>query len=110
MIEVKDGVVFKRLSSEIMSALRLIEPIFTSAGVNCVITSANDSKHMGGSLHYKDRALDLRSKHLPPGSKLTVRDSIAHALGSDYQVLLENEGGVNEHFHVEYDPPKGKTL
>lgn len=68
------------------------------------VTSGNDSVHSKGSLHYKDCALDLRSKTLTTVQKHTFAKVLQRRLGRDYDVILEDEGKTNEHLHVEYDP------
>jgi hypothetical protein len=62
---------------------------------------------MIGSLHYKGLAFDCRSKELPDlAAKERVLNTLRVVLGSDWEVLLEKPGGLNEHFHCEYDPKK----
>lgn len=69
------------------------------------LTSGNDRKHMKGSLHYKDRAVDIRSRDFPNSAmKYAFLAKVLNRLGSDYQGILENENGPNEHFHFEHDP------
>lgn len=65
------------------------------------ITSANDSHHMEGSLHYADRAFDIRIRNVKDGEKSINfwATKIAAALGPDYDVIREKD-----HIHVEYDP------
>jgi hypothetical protein len=68
------------------------------------ITSANDSKHGEGSLHFVDRALDIRIKNIIgviefPFAARGWAERMQIALGDDYDVLLEKD-----HIHVEYDP------
>ena len=66
------------------------------------ITSANDGQHMDGSLHYKNRAFDIRIKNLIGDVHSTARlwaAKISLALGLDYDVILEED-----HIHVEFDP------
>lgn len=85
-------------------AFPLIMKIFNDAGYNCVITSANDSKHGVNSLHYKGAALDLRSKHVRVNDKHKILQDMRAALGTQFDCLLESAGGNNEHYHVEFDP------
>lgn len=73
-----------------------------------LITSGNDGKHMTGSKHYTDEALDLRTKHIGWHLASSWATAIKRRLGGDYQVLLEDYSKPNEHLHVEYDPPKRK--
>lgn len=104
MILVKEGVRFRKLLPEIYSILPLLDAVFANHGVDCVLTSANDSTHHNGSLHYADRALDLRSYHLQSGEEQQVVDELRQVLGLDYDVLLEDLDTVNEHIHLEWDP------
>lgn len=61
------------------------------------ITSGNDGKHMKNSLHYKDRAIDIRIRDMknPNGNWLMMRKQ----LGKNFDVLLKPT-----HIHIEYDP------
>lgn len=71
----------------------------------CVVTSGNDSKHGADSLHPKDRALDFRTRTIAEREdKFRFRDTLRAALGPDFDVVLEDVGGPNEHLHAEYDP------
>ncbi len=74
------------------------------------VTCGEEGKHGPGTLHPKGRALDFRTKDLFPadivrGEKLAqLRLAIALNLGTDFDVVLEDACGANEHLHVEYDP------
>ena len=68
-----------------------------------LVTSGNDSKHKVGSLHFVDRALDFRTKHLSTAEKHQLVAAVKKRLGSDYDVILESEGKPNEHLHIEHD-------
>lgn len=73
-------------------------------GLSILVTSGNDSKHMTNSLHYKDQALDIRSKNFDNSSlKFTFMAKVLERLGKSYEGLLEDENGPNEHFHFEFD-------
>mgnify|MGYP001589919728 CR=1 FL=1 len=69
-----------------------------------LVTSGNDKIHMKKSKHYSDEALDFRTKHLAPAEKTALRNEVKRRLGKDFDAILEDEGGDNEHLHVEYDP------
>lgn len=68
------------------------------------VTSGNDGIHMGTSKHYVDAALDFRSKHMSKPDKAALIKDLKSRLGKNYDIILENEGGENEHIHIEYDP------
>ena len=70
-----------------------------------VVTSGNDGKHMTGSLHYTNAALDFRTGHAWEPPLMTadeaeeVREELAALLGAGYDVVLEKD-----HLHIEYQP------
>lgn len=107
MISIVEGVRFRKLIPEIYGILHIIDVVFEEYDVEAVITSANDRTHKPGSLHYLDRALDLRTHHLPGGSEKDVVRDLKHALGLDYDVILEDLDTPNEHIHLEWDPKYG---
>ena len=88
-------------------AMRIVETVYAEFGVSDVwINSANDSKHKLGSLHYQDRALDFGTKNIPASARPAVHQRIKGLLAPMFDVLWENPGGPNDHFHVEHDPMK----
>jgi hypothetical protein len=102
-MKLKPGVKLTDLVPQMVLAARIIEGVYDNYRCECVITSGNDSKHGANSLHYKGRALDFRTKNYA-GDKRALRDEIKEALGDDFDVILEDLGGVNEHIHTEYEP------
>jgi hypothetical protein len=62
-----------------------------------VITSGNDAEHMEGSLHYKNRAIDLRIWGLV--APHVAAQELRECLGDDFDVVCEKT-----HVHVEWDP------
>lgn len=75
------------------------EDVFRLRGLECVITSLNDGKHMKGSFHYKDKAIDLRIIHAKKEQWKPIADEIRLRLGQKYDIVLESD-----HIHIEYDP------
>ena len=73
-------------------------------GMDIVITSGNDKTHAMKSKHYSDEALDFRTKTMKPLNKHNFVFGLKQRLGLHYDVILEDEGGPNEHCHAEYDP------
>lgn len=99
MIKVKRGVKLAGLRGEILFAILVAAGVYDKRGVDLVVTSANDSKHGRGSLHYALLAVDLRTRTLPVAERPKVRDEIAGALGAEYDVVLEDD-----HLHIEFQP------
>lgn len=101
----KKGVRLRGLHTEMLMGHNVVESVYVEAGFECVITSANDSKHGRGSLHFSGAALDYRLKHIAaPASRARVAAKVKRQLGADFDVLHEAVGRVNEHLHVEYQP------
>ena len=70
-----------------------------------MVTSVNDSRHVTGSRHYSDEALDWRTKgpfeHTmrSRARKLRFRKRFAEILGDQFTVMLEGTGKPYEHLH-----------
>ncbi len=93
------------LQAVMVAALLLVEPLFKAERVDLVVTAALDGVHMAKSLHYQGLAVDLRSKHLQDDiTRSRVLAGMRQALTMEYQILFENPGTVNEHYHIEFDP------
>ena len=102
LLKVKPGAVVSRqviIAAGVVNAANQL-----NLPADMLITSGNDSKHKDGSLHYVDRALDFRTKHLPLAQKHELADAVQARLGEEYDVILEAVGTANEHLHVEWDP------
>jgi hypothetical protein len=104
-IILKPGVRIRGLQPEMLLALFVAEHEYSANGRALVLTSALDGVHSAKSLHYQGLAVDIRSKTLTESDqKRRVAGAIAAALGECYEVLLEDEGGHNEHIHIELSP------
>lgn len=106
-IDIKAGCKFKRftpqLATFIMAVIRTWD--LHAPAIIPVITSANDSKHMTGSLHYADLAWDLRTNNIPDAGKIEVMARTLRVdLGSDYDIVVEKD-----HLHCEFDPIQKKA-
>ncbi len=109
---VKDGVVFHRITAEMRRVMVAAEVVWLELGLprEPTITSAADGKHMAGSKHYQDQALDIRIWQLRGNGTSKERrvelaaSKLSRTLGRDYDVVVESD-----HIHVEYDP-KGSLL
>ena len=100
-MKLKSGVKLTGLQPQMALAALIVTSVYAPAA--CTITSANDSTHSEGSLHYKGQALDFRTKDYA-GDRVKLRDDVRAALGPDFDVVLEALEQDNEHLHVEYDP------
>ena len=109
MIRLKPGVRLKELQPQMALAAHVVDGVFYDFSIlECWITSANDGRHSPTSLHYRDglcRALDFRTHQTDlDGREVALRNEVKARLGDDFDVVLEDVGGPNEHLHVEYDP------
>jgi hypothetical protein len=104
VLSFKPGVRLADLTPQAAAGLAVVAFVYQHQGaLSCVITSVNDARHSPASLHYKGRAFDVRTKDYI-GDKQALRDKVAAALGDNFDIVLEDAGGPNEHLHVEYDP------
>ena len=84
----------------IINAARATAPMLQDDAV--WITSANDSEHMEGSLHFKNRAFDIRIYNITGPTETMAKGWVKNMkliLGRNYDIVLETD-----HIHVEYDP------
>ena len=97
---IKTGVDLRGLTPQMAVAYSIAQQIYHEvAGQRCVITSASDGKHMPNSLHYKGKALDLRTNNLRPEQVHPVFVALKEALHpGQFDVVLESG-----HIHCEFD-------
>lgn len=103
MIKVKNNV-----TPPLLVIMAAVANVAERWGITVVVTSGTDGKHMQNSKHYEAAALDVRSKQpfKTPKEKLDFLAAVMERLGDNYYGLLEAPGNPNEHFHIEFDPPK----
>jgi hypothetical protein len=91
---------------QLILAIMLVDQVYD--GVNqpeCWITSINDSTHGPNSKHFTGEGVDIRTKNLTATQRTLVVGRLQSKLGPlGYDVILEDEGGNNEHLHIEWDP------
>jgi hypothetical protein len=105
-VQYKGGVNFDVIP-QIRSAISQAETIFSRYGYILIITSAKDSTHESGSLHYIGAAVDFRSKGLPENIKQEIFRQLQAVFRLPvWWIDLENLGGLQEHYHLEYKPAK----
>lgn len=67
-----------------------------------VITSINDGTHAPNSRHYTNEAIDLRTRNFATeAAKLRFASALRNHLGPDFTVLYEDQGGANQHLHLQ---------
>jgi len=87
---------------EIAFAALVVDGVIREAsGSGAVVTAGTDGTHSPGSKHYVGAALDVQSHGLDAPKVLKI---LQDRLGPDFDVILEDAGMPNEHFHVELDP------
>ena len=91
---------------EIGYAVGIADSIYKLYGHELVVTSANDSTHGAGSLHYKGKAVDLRTRNLPPNDLGVILKALKARLEPQgFDVVLESD-----HIHVELDVKPGESF
>ena len=93
---IKAGVDISRLERHTRRSLTVVASILRDYKFEIVVTSTYEGNHIPGSLHYANRAYDIR---VPVEIKRVLVDKIAADLGFDFDVILEGD-----HIHIEYDP------
>lgn len=100
-IYVKDGVIFKQINSIYVRIFKALFEAGDYIGKAMVITSVYDGQHRPDSLHYKHRAIDIRTVHLKPEERESLINFLRRQLGEDFDVIYEPKP---PHIHIEYDP------
>lgn len=103
MIRWKDSCRFDDLHGAIVLAIVRADAIFAGAGLDCWLTSLNDSTHMTGSKHFIGRAVDLRVHHIPDAQRGEIAHQMRVALGPQFTVLYESAGTPNAHLHIQFN-------
>lgn len=102
-MRIKDGVDIRGLSTEILLGLQIAREVLGSYGIELVITAALDGKHRADSLHYRGKAVDIRSREIPPTIVRDVISDLKEALGKQFDVVDET-ATASPHIHLEFDP------
>ena len=105
-------------STPLVTILMALSVVYADHGLVATVTALRDGKHKAGSLHYADRAVDVRTRGIPgqpdpcPGEPSATVGELMRALrlrlGGDYQVLFESDidGLRVQHIHIQYRPSK----
>ena len=104
-MNLKRGVKLTNLTPQMTLGCVIVEGVYKrlQPGYDPTITSVDDSQHGTPTLHGKGRAVDWRTKDYP-GDKYGLQKEVKAALGDDFDVVLEDLHGPNEHLHTEHDP------
>lgn len=95
-----DSVNIWGLDIHMQSALRICDTLWKKHGEELVITSARDSIHSAGSLHYYGLAIDCRTHYFTDATKKLLYNELKYALTSlGFDVIMHST-----HIHIEYDP------
>ncbi len=101
---IEKGVRLTGLQREALAGLDICLDVYAGLDQRMRLTSARGGKHGRHSHHYKGHAFDLGCKYLDQDVKRAILDEMKERLGPDFQIIHENVGEEQEHFHVEYDP------
>jgi hypothetical protein len=104
-MKLKKGVKITNLTPQMVLAIRIVESVYQrmQPGHDVTITSIDEGQHGPGTLHGKGKAVDFRTKDFT-SNKYTLQNEVRRALGDDFDVVLEDLHGVNEHLHIEFQP------
>jgi hypothetical protein len=93
---IKAGVSIDRLDHSIRTKLNSMDYELKTYGSELIITSTYEGNHSPGSLHYQNKAIDIRYPRLKATEYITF---LRNTLGPNYDVIEEND-----HIHIEFDP------
>lgn len=103
-LRLKPGAQVRGLSPEMVLGVVIARDVYAEEKFECRITSGSDGQHSEGSLHYKGDAVDLGIHGIPPDRIDILHKRLQANLGDEFQVLAENLGTPNQHFHVQFKP------
>lgn len=102
----KDGVRWFGMRPELALAITAAISVARNLNADLRVTSCTDGKHSNTSLHYAGAAFDCTLSKGWNGDRAKMfRDTLQHALGEEFDVILEQrESGRPSHIHVEFQP------
>lgn len=107
-MQFKRGVKLQGMRPELAAALQVCSSIAEAYG-ECVVTSVMEGTHAQTSKHKIGCAFDMRSKEFFKDHKHEILAEMRERLTDEFTVLLEDEDGPNEHYHVQFGK-KGQVL
>lgn len=100
-VNLKDMVRIKVLTPALMAMLTALVILDAEMDGDITVTSINDSRHMVGSQHYRNTAVDIRTNDRPASMDAMMAARLRQILGPAYTVLYESPGTPNEHIHIQ---------
>lgn len=98
-MKLKPGVKIHGIQPEIIIALMAAQKVYDRHGIEMVVTSCKDGKHMKNSFHAIGLAVDLRTRDMKDRAQVEqIAKEIRAALGPDFDVVVESD-----HLHIESD-------
>jgi conjugal transfer mating pair stabilization protein TraG len=105
-LQQKPGARIGDLVPELIATFPVIAEVWRQYGApQPLITSGNDStRHRKNSLHYQNRALDLRGNNLPDGKLQGIARELQKRLGGRFRILTElfPRQPARDHIHLEF--------
>ncbi|GGD82085.1 conjugal transfer protein TraG N-terminal domain-containing protein [Croceicoccus mobilis] len=103
-LPVKAGARIDNLDRSMYPAMSAVSEESRRLGISPrTVTSGNDSRHVSGSQHYENRALDFRGRDLTVEQGRALARGVQSRLGSgyfvDFEVFPDNPG--NNHLHIQ---------
>jgi len=108
-MRLKDSTVsIKGISTEILFAAIIVDQVMKESCQEAVVTSGSEetTRHARTSLHYNGEALDISSKRFTHPEQVLANCKEALGNNPDFDMILENKGTDNEHFHLEHQPKR----
>jgi hypothetical protein len=99
-MKIKEGVIMNGLKFQMRHAIMMANQIWAEYGQELVITSALDSEHSPGSLHYYGYAVDLRTRYFDEKVKLKVIKELSDGLrllDTGYRMVVHDT-----HIHIDW--------
>lgn len=94
---------FTDLTPRMTVGIIIANEVFASFGLDCWLTSVDDSRHNPGSLHPRGDAIDLRTRFIPKEHRQALPALLKARLSPVFQVIDEGD-----HIHVEHQPPEAR--
>ena len=99
-----DSIQLLNLQPQILLGLFIVDQVMQRHGHEAIITCGSEGKHSYASLHYAGSAVDLRSNCFANKQQVFAECKTALGKSSDFDMILENKGDINEHWHLEWQP------